>query len=69
MEIARRLQEMAAEVKMPAEKLVKELEKNGVLGSVYTQLLNEKVVDLLVQYAKLEDVPREAAPAAPTAPA
>jgi trigger factor len=61
-EIARRLQDMAAEYKMPPEKLVKELEKNGVLGSVYSQLLNEKVVDLLVQYAKLEDVPREAAP-------
>lgn len=67
-EIARRLQEMAAQYKMPVEKLVKELEKRGGLGNVYSQLLNEKVVDLLVQYAKLEDIPRVAAPAA-TAPA
>jgi hypothetical protein len=26
------------------------------LSGVYAQLLNEKVVDLLVQYAKLEDI-------------
>jgi trigger factor len=58
-EIARRLQEMAAQHKMPPEKLVKELEKSGGLSSVYSQLLNDKVVDLLVQYAKIEDVPRE----------
>ena len=49
---------------MPVEKLVKELEKRGGLGNVYNQLLNEKVVDLLVQYAKLEDVPRVSAAAA-----
>jgi trigger factor len=63
-EIARRLQDMAAQYKMPADKLVKELEKGGGLSNVYSQLLNEKVVDLLVQYAKLEDAP--AAPAANT---
>ncbi len=68
MEIARRLQDMAAQYQMPVEKLMKELEKSGGLGSVYSQLLNEKVVDLLVQYAKLEDVPRADAPAAAPAP-
>jgi trigger factor len=68
LEIARRLQEMAAQYRMPPEKLMKELEKSGGLGNVYSQLLNEKVVDLLVQYAKLEDVPRADAPA-PEAPA
>jgi trigger factor len=62
-EIARRLQDMAAQYKMPVDKLVKELEKSGGLGGVYSQLLNEKVVDLLVQYAKLEDVPRAPSPA------
>lgn len=55
-EIARRLQDLAAQYKMPVEKLVKELEKSGGLSGVYAQLLNEKVVDLLVQYAKLEDI-------------
>jgi trigger factor len=66
MEIARRLQDMATQYKMPVEKLVKELEKRGGLANVYSQLLNEKVVDLLVQYAKLEDVPRVSATAAQT---
>jgi trigger factor len=63
MEIARRLQEMAAQYRMPVEKMVKELEKANALGGVHSQLLTEKVVDLLVQYAKLEDVPRTDAPA------
>ena len=67
-EIARRLQDMAVQYKMPMEKLMKELERANGLASVYAQLLNEKVVDLLVQYAKLEDVPRADAPTASTAP-
>jgi trigger factor len=71
MEIARRLQDMAAQYKMPPEKLIKELEKSSGLSAVYSQLLNEKVVEFLVQYAKLEDVPAAApvVPAAPAAPA
>ncbi len=56
LEIAGRLQAMAAQHKMPVDKLVKELEKAGTLGDVYQQMLHEKVVDLLVQYAKVEDV-------------
>jgi trigger factor len=62
-EIARRLQDMATQYKMPVDKLVKELEKSGGLSGVYSQLLNEKVVDLLVQYARLEDVAPAPAPA------
>lgn len=57
----RRLQDMATQYKMPVDKLVKELEKRGGLSSIYSQLLNEKVIDLLVQYAHLEDVPRTSA--------
>jgi trigger factor len=68
-EIARRLQDMAAQYQMPVEKLVKELEKGGGLGNVHSQLMNEKVVDLLVQYAKIEDVPRADAEATAPAPA
>jgi trigger factor len=64
-DIARRLQDMAAQYKMPVDKLMKELEKGAGLANVYSQLLNEKVVDLLVQYAKLEDVPRETPAATP----
>jgi trigger factor len=69
LEIAGRLQAMAAQHKMPVDKLVKELEKNGTLGDVYQQLLHEKVVDLLVQYAKIEDVVPAAAPAETATPA
>jgi hypothetical protein len=55
---------MAAQYKMPVDKLVKELEKSGGLAGVYSQLLNEKVIDLLVQYARLEDVAIAPAPRA-----
>jgi trigger factor len=60
MEIAGRLQQMAAQYQMPVEKLVKEMEKADRLGDVYSQILTEKVVELLVQNAKIEDVPAEA---------
>jgi len=65
LEIANRLQAMAAQHKIPVDKLVKELQKNDTLGDVYQQLLHEKVVDLLVQYAKVEDVVPAAQPAEP----
>jgi hypothetical protein len=32
------------------------MEKSGRLGDVYTQILSEKVIDLLVQFAKIQDV-------------
>ena len=57
LEIAGRLQALATEHKMPVDKLYKELEKNHRLEDVHRQILNDKVVDLLVQYAKIEDVP------------
>jgi len=52
------LSKLPPDVAKKIRELVKELEKSGGLGGIYSQLLNEKVVDLLVQYAKLEDVPR-----------
>jgi trigger factor len=60
LEIAGRLQALATEHKMPVDKLYKELEKNHRLEEVHRQILNDKVVDLLVQYAKIEDVPAAA---------
>jgi trigger factor len=59
-EIVARIGEMATQHKMPAEKLAAALEKNGRLEDVYFQLLNEKVIDLLVQNARIEDVPAAA---------
>jgi len=63
LEIAGRLQAMAAHHQMPVDKLVKEMEKAGTLGDVYQQILHEKVVDLLVQYAKVEDGASGSSPA------
>jgi len=60
MEIAGRLQAMAAQYQVPVDKLVKDLEKADRLQDIYSQLLTEKVIELLVQNAKVEDV---AAPA------
>ncbi len=56
MEVAGRLQAMAAQYKMPVDKLIKELEKNDGINEIYRQLLQEKVIGLLVQNAKIEDV-------------
>lgn len=60
MEIAGRLQAMAAQYQMPVDKLVKELEKADRLQDIYSQILTEKVIELLVQNAKVEDVPAAA---------
>jgi len=57
-DILGRLQSLAVEYKMPADKLYKELEKNNRLEEVlHRPVLHDKVVSLLVQYAKIEDVP------------
>ncbi len=56
MDVARRLQDMAAQYKMPVDKLIKDLEKAGRMSEIYNQLLNEKVIDLLVQFARFHDV-------------
>ena len=54
-EIVNRLQMMAAQHKMPLDKLVKELEKHNGVTEIYQQMLGEKVIDLLVLNAKIED--------------
>jgi trigger factor len=56
MEIGRRLQDLAIQYKVPLDKLVKDFEKAGRMTEIYTQLLNEKVIDLLVQFARIHDV-------------
>jgi trigger factor len=55
MDLLHRLQELAAQYKMPVDKLHKDLQKSGRLEDVAEQILNEKVVDLLVQFARIED--------------
>jgi len=65
MEVANRLQLIAAQQKTPVEKLIKEMEKSGGLQDIYFQLLNEKVVELLVQNAKVQDAITTPAPQTP----
>lgn len=59
-EIAGRLQAMAAQYQMSVDKLVKELEKANRLQDIHSQMITEKVIELLVQNAKVEDVPAAA---------
>ena len=56
LEIARRLQDIAAQHKVPVDKLVKDFEKSGRIADIYNQLLTEKVIDLLVQFARIQDI-------------
>ncbi len=56
-ELLRRLQEMATQYKVPLEKLYKDMQKSGRMDDLVNQILSEKVVDLLVQNARIEDAP------------
>lgn len=62
-EIARRIQTMAAMYQIPPDKFAKDLQKRNGLIEIFDQIMNEKVIDLLQQSAKIEDVqPASAAP-------
>jgi trigger factor len=52
-----RLQLMATQYKMPLDKLYKDMQKSGRIDEIVHQILSEKVVDLLVQFARIEDAP------------
>jgi len=58
-----RIFSMARSMKMPHEKLVKEIEKRDGRQQIVEQILNEKVIDFLQQHARIEDVPAAPAPA------
>src|SRR5439155_15467694 len=64
-EIAQRIGHLAAMYQIPPEKFAKDLQKRNGLIEIYDQIMNEKVLDMLQQNAKIEDV----APTAPAAPA
>ena len=56
-EIAQRINYLAATYQIPPEKFVKDLQKRNGLIEIYDQVMNEKVIDLLQQNAKFEEVP------------
>lgn len=66
-EIARRVAELAATYRIPGPKFLKDLQKRGGLIEVYDQIMNEKVMELLQQQAKIEDVAPSETPATPPA--
>jgi trigger factor len=65
-EIVQRVAHLAATYQIPAPKFLKDLQKRGGLIEVYDQIMNEKVMELLQQNAKIEEVaptPESADPA------
>jgi trigger factor len=56
-EIAHRVQFLAGLYQIPADKFLKDLQKRNGLIEVYDQIMNEKVIDMLQQNAKIVDVP------------
>lgn len=62
-EIAQRVGQLAATYQIPPQKFLKDLQKRNGLIEVYDQIMNEKVLDMLQQSAKVELV-KPAAPAA-----
>ncbi len=56
-EIAHRINHLAGLYQIPPEKFLKDLQKRNGLIEVYDQVMNEKVLDLLQQNAKAEEVP------------
>jgi trigger factor len=67
-EIANRVAHLAGMYQIPADKFLKDLQKRNGLIEIFDQLQNEKVLDLLQQNAKIEEVPPQPASAAPDRP-
>lgn len=66
-EIAQRIQYLAAVYQISTDKFIKDLQKRNGLVEIYDQLMNEKVIDLLHQNAKIEEVPAGSLNPAPQA--
>jgi trigger factor len=64
-EIANRVAHLAGMYQIPADKFLKDLQKRNGLIEIFDQLQNEKVLDLLQQNAKLEEVPPQPTSSAP----
>jgi trigger factor len=55
-EVNARIYGLAQQYQMAADKFAKELDKRNGIQDIWSQLLNEKVIDFLQQNAKIEDV-------------
>ena len=56
-EIAQRIGALAQAYQIPPDKFIKDLQKRNGVVEIYDQLMNEKVVDMLQENAKIEEVP------------
>lgn len=56
-EVARRVHTLAQMYQIPVEKFVKDLQKRNGFGEIYDQIANDKVLEMLQQNAKMEEVP------------
>jgi trigger factor len=62
-ELNYRIMALADRAQVPAKKYIDELVKRNGVNEVYDQLLAEKIIDFLVEFAKVEDVAPAATPA------
>jgi trigger factor len=56
-EVAQRINALAVMYQIPVDKFIKDLQKRNGITEIYDQVTNEKVMDLLQQNAKFEEVP------------
>jgi trigger factor len=56
-EVARRITQLAGMYQIPPEQFAKDLQKRNGLIEIYDQVMTDKVVELLEQNAKIEEVP------------
>lgn len=56
-EVAQRISHLASTYQIPADRLLKDLQKRNGLIEIYDQVMNEKVLDLLQKHAQIEEVP------------
>jgi len=65
-EVQARIAALAQSYDMAPKKLLKELEKRNGVSEIYQQIIHEKVIDFLQEYARIQDVEPAALPAEPT---
>jgi len=56
-EIAQRIGQLAAMYQIPPEKFAKDLQKRNGIIEIFDQIMNEKVLDLLQQNARIQETP------------
>lgn len=66
-EVTQRIMELAQSYQIPVEKFLADLQRRNGVIEIYDQLANQKVIDLLQEHAKVQEVPPGAQPGQPEA--